>query len=110
MNIINVQSATDVRFKVMHTTPRSQTAMLTLHPGQSSNPAGSTHPDSDQIVLVLEGEVHAEVAHETATLHKGDCVVVEANTPHRFTNRSQATAVMFNAYAAPALPPDNTSR
>jgi mannose-6-phosphate isomerase-like protein (cupin superfamily) len=110
MNIINVSSATDVRFKVMHTTDRSQTAMLTLQPGQSSNPAGSTHPESDQIVLVLEGEVSAEVAEETAVLRKGDCVIVPANTPHRFTNRSGGLALMFNAYAAPAFPPDRASR
>ena len=110
MNIVNVQSATDVRFKVMQTTDRSQTAMLTLQPGQSSNPAGSTHPESDQIVLMLEGEVFAEVADQAATLRKGDCVIVPANTPHRFTNRSGSLAVMFNAYAGPAFPPDKASR
>ncbi len=89
-------------FEVLQTTKQTQTAVMTLRPGQESGEKGNEHPRSDQILLVMDGEVTAEIGETRATLGKGDVVVVPAGIEHRFSNASSSTAVTFNVYAPPA--------
>jgi mannose-6-phosphate isomerase-like protein (cupin superfamily) len=100
MNVKNIREATDW-FEVLQTTNRTQTAMMTLKPGKSSGSEPEGHKDSDQVLLVLKGEVEGEIADETITLREGDVVVITAGTPHKFSNRSSADAVTFNTYSPP---------
>jgi mannose-6-phosphate isomerase-like protein (cupin superfamily) len=93
-------------FEVLQTTDRSQTAVMNLAPGDSSGDDPESHPGSDQILLVVEGEVMAEIAEEKAKLRKGDVGIVPAGTPHRFANDSEKSASTFSVYAPPAYPPD----
>src|SRR5688572_30273847 len=93
-------------FKVLQTATESQTAIMTLRPGQSSGPKGNDHPKCEQVLLVLEGELFAEVRKETRRLKAGDVVVVPRRARHRFTNRGKRTAVTFNVYAPPAYDAD----
>jgi mannose-6-phosphate isomerase-like protein (cupin superfamily) len=92
-------------FEVLQTTERAQTAMMTLGPGHATGEKAEAHPKSDQVLLVLEGELRAEIADEGARLGKGDVIVITAGTKHRFTNLSAAPAVTFNVYTPPAYPP-----
>lgn len=96
-------------FRVLETTERSQTGLLTLEPGESSSDDPSRHAESDQILVVLQGEVTAEIADESAVMKIGDAVVVPAKTPHKFINNGQDRAVTFSVYALPAFPPDKKS-
>lgn len=96
-------------FKVLQTSANSQTAMMTLGPGQSSGPKRNDHPKCEQVLLVIEGEVVAEVRNETRTLKAGDVVVVPRRASHRFTNKGKRTAVAFNVYAPPAYDADEES-
>lgn len=96
-------------FKVLDTTERSQTGLLTLEAGESSSDDPSVHADSDQVLVVLQGEVTAEISEESAVLMKGDAVVVPARTPHKFINSGEERAVTFSVYARPAFPPDKKS-
>ncbi len=96
-------------FKVLETTERSQTGLLTLEAGESSSDDPSVHQDSDQVLVVLQGEVTAEIAAESAVLKSGDAVVVPAKTPHKFSNRGEERAVTFSVYAKPAFPADKHS-
>ena len=93
-------------FAVLSTSAKSQTATMTLAPGKSSGPKGNEHPKSEQVLLVVEGEVYAEIGDEKATLRKGDSVIVPAGTPHRFVNHGGSPAVTFNVYAPPAYDQD----
>jgi mannose-6-phosphate isomerase-like protein (cupin superfamily) len=95
----------DTAFAVLQTTERSQTSVMILHPGESSSEAPSRHPKSDQILLLVEGSLTAEIGSSRRDLRPGDSVIVEANTPHRFTNSGDARAVTFSVYAPPAYPP-----
>lgn len=88
-------------FEVLQTTKRTQTAMMTLKSGKSSGSKAEGHKQSDQVLLVLEGEVEGEIGDETITMKKGDVVVIPAGTKHKFTNRSSADAVTFNSYSPP---------
>jgi len=101
MKHANVKSATKW-FQVLQTESKSQTATMTLAPGKSSGPKGNEHPKSEQVLLVLEGEILAEIGKEKATLRKGDFVIVPAGVAHRFVNHSESNAVTFNIYAPPA--------
>jgi len=100
MDVKNIRDATDW-FEVLQTGKRTQTAMMTLKPGKSSGSEPEGHKNSDQVLLVLRGEVEGEVADETVTLHEGDVIIIPARTRHKFSNRSSADAVTFNTYSPP---------
>ena len=96
MNVKNIREASDW-FQVLQITKRTQTAVMTLKPGKSSGSEPEGHKKSDQVLLVLEGEVEGEMADKTVTLREGDVIVIPAGTRHKFSNRSSADAVTFNA-------------
>lgn len=100
MKLRNIRDATSW-FEVLQTTERTQTAMMTLAPGRSSGSEAEGHKNSDQVLLVLEGQVEGEIAGKTITLGKGDVVVIPAGTKHRFSNRGAVDAVTFNTYSPP---------
>jgi mannose-6-phosphate isomerase-like protein (cupin superfamily) len=100
MTVKNIREASDW-FEVLQTTKRTQTAMMTLKPGKSSGSEPEGHKNSDQVLLVLEGEVEGEIGDQTITMKKGDVVVIPAGTKHKFTNRSSADVVTFNTYSPP---------
>ena len=96
-------------FHVLETTKQSQLAIMKLEPGQSSGEKGNEHPDSDQVLIVLEGEVTAEIGPETSRLAKGQAVIVPAGASHQFRNEGKAPAVTWNVYAPPAYEQDETA-
>jgi mannose-6-phosphate isomerase-like protein (cupin superfamily) len=100
MNIKNIREAIDW-FEVLQTTKRTQTAVMTLKPDKSSGSEPEAHKKSDQVLLVLDGEVEGEIANETVTLRGGDVVVIPAGTRHKFSNRGSADAITFNTYSPP---------
>lgn len=91
-------------FEVLQTTTASQTAVMTLDPGNASSDEPDRHPDSEQILLVVDGEVEAEIAATRRTLRQGDIVIVPKDTPHRFVNTTSQKALTFTVYAPPAYP------
>jgi mannose-6-phosphate isomerase-like protein (cupin superfamily) len=105
MNVTNISTATEW-FQVLQTTKRSQTAMMKLKPGAATGEKAESHDESDQVLLMLEGELIGEVGSERPRLKKGDVIVIEAGTKHRFANASDKTAVTFNVYSPAAYPAD----
>jgi mannose-6-phosphate isomerase-like protein (cupin superfamily) len=93
-------------FKVLQTATKSQTAMMTLKPGEESGPIGNDHPNSEQVLYVIRGQVVAEIGDERRTLKAGDCVIVPLRARHRFVNESKRPVVTFNVYAPPAYDED----
>ena len=89
-------------FAVLQTNDKSQTAVMRLDPGVWSGEKGNEHPNSEQILLVLEGEVVAEVDDDRDVLQAGDSVIVPRGAEHRFGNESGKTALTFNVYVPPA--------
>ena len=88
-------------FDVLATGPRTQVAVMNLEPNGASGEGLNTH-EADQVLLVLEGEVHGEIGGREVTLARGAFVLVPKGTPHRFENRGRTRAVTFNVYAPPA--------
>ena len=103
MKVTNIEKAKDW-FEVLQTSERSQTAMMTLAPGDSTGDKAEAHKESDQVLLMLEGELTGEVGDEHPTLKKGDVIIIPAGVKHRFTNRAAKPALTFNVYSPPAYP------
>ncbi len=90
-------------FEVLQTVDGLQTAVMDLDPGGGeSGTKGNEHARSEQVLLVISGEVEAEIGDETRTLLTGDCVIVPRGAPHRFTNKTDRLARTFNVYQPPA--------
>ncbi len=110
MNILNIREATE-EFHLLETAGRTQTATMRLVPGAATSGELETHPHSDQVVLVLEGEVVAEVVaeagEERTTLRVNDSVVIPAGVKHRFINEGAVTVFAFTVYGPPAYPTDH---
>ncbi len=103
MNIKNIADATEW-FHVLQTQERTQTAMMTLEAGDASGEKAEAHEKSDQVLLLLEGELHGEVGQDRPNLKKGDIVIIPAGVKHRLNNEGKKPAVTFNVYAPPAYP------
>jgi len=103
LHVVNVHDA-ESWFQVLQTTKLSQTAVMTLKLHGESSEEMNTHEKSDQVVLVLEGEIMAEVAGTKRSLKKGDTCIIPAGTPHRLTNPGKVQAVTFNVYSPPEYP------
>ena len=56
------------------------------------------------MVLVLEGEIVAELSEMKRSLKKGDTCIIPAGTPHRLSNPGKQNAVTFSVYAPPEYP------
>lgn len=91
---------------LLETTPRVQTATMLLRHGEESGPTPEAHEGSDQVVLVIQGQVEAEVGGESLTLFAGESLIVPAGTLHRFHNASREAVLVFTVYGPPAYPPD----
>lgn len=106
MNITNIQDSAE-EFHLLETTGRTQTATLRLAPGATTSDEPNIHPHSDQVVLVLVGEVVAEVGDERATLRVNDSLVIPAGVKHRLINEGAEMLLAFTVYGPPAYPTDD---
>lgn len=104
MDVSNIRQTTD-SFEVLQTSKRSQTAMMTLQPGDETGATAEAPENSDQVLLILEGELNGEVGEERPRLKEGDAILIPAGTRHRFTNCGTKSAITFNVYSSPAYPP-----
>ena len=104
MTVTNIHEA-KAWFEVLKTTTRSQSAVMVLTAGGQSSEEMNVHKNSDQVLLLVEGDLEAEVDGEKTNLHKGDTCIVPAGTPHRFENKGKGRAVTFNVYSPPEYPP-----
>jgi mannose-6-phosphate isomerase-like protein (cupin superfamily) len=106
MDVRNIGKASSW-FEVLQTGERSQTAVMTLEPGAASGPTPNAHAQSEQVLLVVEGELEAEVAGEKRAMRKGDVVVIPPGVKHRFSNPGSDPAVTFSVYAPPEYPAES---
>ena len=104
MEVKNIRDAS-AWFEVLQTRERCQTAMMTLQSGKATGAKAEAHEKSDQVLLILEGELEGEVGNERPSLGEGNVIVIPAGTKHRFVNRRDRPAVTFNVYSPPAYPP-----
>ena len=86
-------------FRVLQETARSQTAVMTVAPGQDAGPE-ETHA-ADQIVYVIEGEAEVRVGSERVTAAPGALVVIPAGTLHHVRSIGTRPLFFLTVYAPP---------
>ena len=79
--------------------------MILKPSGGHSSEEMNVHEKSDQVLLLVEGTLEAEVDGKKFSLVSGDTCIVPAGTPHRFENLGKSRAVTFNVYSPPEYPP-----
>lgn len=90
---------------MLQTTSHCQVAMMRLGPNQATGDSAEAHPHSDQVLLVLDGEIEGDIEDKHLRVCKDEFVVIPAGAKHRFFNPERKTALTFNVYAAPEYPP-----
>lgn len=105
MDLANIKDATEW-FEALQTSKRTQTAMMTLAPGDDTGKKAEAHEKSDEILLMLSGKLSGTVGPENVELKKGDVLLIRAGTPHRFKNPGRQRAVTLNVYSPPEYPRD----
>lgn len=88
-------------FRVLETTDRSQLAVMVLGDGDTSGEYGTDHPQSDQIILVLEGSGSLVVEGEETPLSVGDIAVIPAGAKHQVRGPNRTLS-----FYAPVAYPD----
>ena len=76
--------------------------MMTLAPGEASGQKQNEHPGSEQVVLLLEGQLIVEVGDERTNMKQGDVLIIPEKVAHKLTNDGTVPAVTFNVYGPPA--------
>jgi mannose-6-phosphate isomerase-like protein (cupin superfamily) len=87
-------------FRVLQQTERSQTAVMTIGPGQDAGPE-ETH-DGDQIVYIVEGTAIVRVEGDAHEASPGACVLIPAGARHHVRNPGVAPLFFLTIYAPPA--------
>jgi len=110
MNVVDISGARSA-FKILQTTPRVQTAVMRLKAGEASGPEKEVHEGSDQVVLVMEGDLVAQVGdEEDRKLPAGSSLIIPADTPHRLVNRGKTEVRVYTCYAPPAYADDGEEK
>jgi mannose-6-phosphate isomerase-like protein (cupin superfamily) len=63
MNVSNIYHAREW-FEVLQTTNQSQTAVMRLEPGEPTGKEAESHKHSQQLLLLIEGELLADLDGE----------------------------------------------
>ena len=63
------------------------------------------HPDTDQVLVFVEGEAEARLGEETIRVGATDLVFVRGGTRHNFVNVGDRPLRLYTIYAPPHHPP-----
>ena len=56
-------------------------------------------------MLLIEGELAAEIGGKRSRMKAGDVVVIPPGVKHKFVNRAEHPAITFSVYSPPEYPP-----
>ena len=87
-------------FEVLQETARSQTAVMTVDPGQDSGPE-ETHA-ADQVVYVIEGQAVLTIEGTEYEAGRGACALIPAGARHHVKNAGAGPLFFLSVYAPPA--------
>jgi mannose-6-phosphate isomerase-like protein (cupin superfamily) len=88
-----------VFFRVLQETAASQTAVMTIAPGQDGGP--EEEHGGDQIVYVIEGQAELRVGEVPVTVGPGALVLIPAGIRHHVRNPGPEPLFFLTVYAPP---------
>jgi mannose-6-phosphate isomerase-like protein (cupin superfamily) len=91
----------DSDFKILHSTKRSQAAIMVLKAGESTGGDDNKHEESDQWMYVLQGTGTAEINGKEIELLSGSLLLIEAGEKHTIKNTGIINLETLNFYSSP---------
>lgn len=88
--------------KVLYTGKHSQIVAMSISVG--GDIGEETHPNTDQILFIVDGEGEAIVQGITRRIEEHDVIFVPAGTLHNFRNTCDEDLKLFTVYSPPAHP------
>jgi mannose-6-phosphate isomerase-like protein (cupin superfamily) len=76
-----------------------QVVLMTIPPG--SEIGEEVHPDTDQVLVIVDGTAEAIIDGGRSALGAGDLVLVRAATQHNVVNTGDRPLRLFTVYAPP---------
>lgn len=70
--------------------------------GGSTGAEPYTHGDSEELLIVVEGQVHVQLGTEVYDVGAGDSVHYQSSTPHRVSNVGDETAEVLFVISPPS--------
>jgi len=80
-----------------------QVVVMAIPPGGEIGE--EVHPDTDQVLVFVDGEGEARLESETSPVRANDLVFVRAGTRHNFVNTGLRQLRLITTYAPPHHPP-----
>jgi mannose-6-phosphate isomerase-like protein (cupin superfamily) len=87
-------------FEVLQQTELSQTAVMTIAPGEDGGP--EEEHAGDQVVYVVEGEALVRIADKEHRAMAGSLIMIPARTRHYVKNPGPTPLFFVTVYAPPA--------
>ena len=107
-SVINFSIATEAEKspdfrRVLWTGEHSQLVIMTIPPGGEIGE--EVHPDTDQVLVFVDGQGEAQLDGESSTVGPNDLVFVRAGTTHNFLNTGDVPLRLITIYAPPEHEP-----
>jgi quercetin dioxygenase-like cupin family protein len=83
-----------------HPAGAEQTIGLAIFNAGKSN-VEHIHPNCEEVVYVLDGEVEHTLGDQRTILRAGDLIVVPRNVPHRLINTTGAACKTYIVFSSP---------
>jgi mannose-6-phosphate isomerase-like protein (cupin superfamily) len=100
MSVMDLNEYRGRFFEVLQETERSQTAVMTIGPGEDAGPE-EVHA-GDQVIYVIEGEARVRLGEATHAAGPGACVMIPAGTRHHLENTGRTPLFCLTVYSPPA--------
>jgi mannose-6-phosphate isomerase-like protein (cupin superfamily) len=108
VNIVGAARSNDRFRREIMTGVHQQVVLMTIPPGRDIGE--EVHPDTDQALLLVEGEGDAKLDGATSRVGANDLVLVRAGTRHNFVNTGRGPLRLITIYAPPHHRPGTVHR
>jgi len=99
VDVVQAARTNDAFRREVITGKYEQVVVMNIAPGGEIGE--EVHPDTDQVLVFVEGEGVARLEGETSPVRPNDLVFVRAGTRHNFVNTGSRQLRLFTIYAPP---------
>ncbi len=103
MDIARAARDNDAFRREVFTGDHEQVVVMTIPPGGEIGE--EVHPDTDQVLVFVDGQGEAQLDGESSTVGPNDLVFVRAGTTHNFLNTGDVPLRLITIYAPPEHEP-----